>query len=309
MGERESSLRMELEIVESINSTLYFQDDRSYGSLLRQAFETKSLPEQFLKSHSESVGRLKDNSNYINWIDELNLDRAIKNLSETLCLDEYQNTVLPTLKKPSPLFRWKIVDLPTYILLDELVADMRQRTKDIFSRSKLTDSGFRYSTMDGTAGPFIVGNNNNSFASLIGITHELGHCLIESEFPPKTFLDKILGEVYAHAFEYQVIRGYIDSTSPALLIHWDKYHRQIDALNLNIFFMELNALTIKHKERFSPYCFDLFSLLLRESFFMMPGFQAAYLLASIHSKGIRNVCNAHESFDQLKALKTCKFQF
>lgn len=169
--------------------------------------------------------------------------------------------------------------IATEVLLNlPLLSPLSDEIREIFSSSKFSQADFAYRTLDGVTGPIIFGENSTRMISLIGIAHELGHCLIERRFGSENFYKKVLSETFAQIFEFETVHEYLLKHQPNLCVAWRTYQSDVDAINFILCLQESNHLL--HSNNQSDF-FDDDACALRESYFTAPGYQSVYALASM----------------------------
>jgi hypothetical protein len=131
--------------------------------------------------------------------------------------------------------------------------------------------------------PVIVGHNRRTCEALAGIAHEVGHYLVDSgiltgQLPP----DEVVSEAVAHFLEEETVVEFLRSCGSTSAIRpWRAYQRTVDRLNLLAFLSEARRVlrTPLHSRESVTWATD--AEVLRESMFVLPGYQLVYALASV----------------------------
>lgn len=125
----------------------------------------------------------------------------------------------------------------------------------------------------GSAGR-IYGRDAANVESLAGLAHELGHIEAEVRYPVSSLADQILSEVSAHLFESDMVISVIPS---AQVPDWQAYEAAVDRLNLRLCQLECgDILGLSLTDDLFSEC----SLLFRDSYFVVPGYQLVNAYAS-----------------------------
>lgn len=130
----------------------------------------------------------------------------------------------------------------------------------------------------------IHGYNDYSFLSLSRIIHEIGHCIFESAFKIRHWKQQLLSEAFAGLLEEKLSLHFLTlHTTKKECEHWCAYQRTIDILNIYCCLYEA-----KHFFNFTVKAalntFKKPTLVLRESLYILPGYQLAYLASTLMKK-------------------------
>lgn len=192
-------------------------------------------------------------------------------------MQDVNGTLVPAFKLPGVLSyslpRTAVETILSLPFLDELKDEISR----VFAESELENSTPFFRTILKNGRSVIYGSNSCRLSSLLGIAHELGHCLVENRVIRSTRKSGIISETIAQVLEeISVIEVLKDLSLPH--DHWVQYQRKLDALNFHFLAIEFGELM---KEVFpTDKVFKEGSFVFRDSLFLNPGYQIIYASSS-----------------------------
>ncbi len=245
----------------------------------------------YLKNDQETLTQLRKDFDFRLQIarKDLNLVNRVNKISQkgihkigkifSADLQEINQTIVPFLKVP-PVLRLQLPRLATDILLDlPFLRPFRNEIEKIFNNSEFCNQGPWYRTILKDNCSVICGEDATSVVSLLGIAHELGHCLSENLAKHYSWEIRLLSEATAQILEEVAVASYLNQFRlPCYETQWRQYQRSIDSLNLYFYEYERTLLSddFIDDEIFLPEV-----ALLRESLFNDIGYQAVYANATL----------------------------
>jgi len=114
----------------------------------------------------------------------------------------------------------------------------------------------------------------------LNLAHELGHCQVEASNPKDlSFCKRLKGEMSAYSWELKVAKYFLTENKYNDFL---KERKALDFMNHYLFLWELSQHP-KYKHKVEEYIDEIFNerfLVLRQTLFCTPGYQAVYSMAS-----------------------------
>lgn len=198
-------------------------------------------------------------------------------------LDDHHGKKVAILKVPA-FFKTEIGKQKASEFVSDLFSrsEAKSLVEEILSISQFSSEHVSFAThYKGLGVPYIVGSDSNTFRSLIGISHELGHCVWDRTFFSKdTYLARSLSEAYAHILEEETVMHCLSQKKmTSELGQWKNYQMAMDRLNFYFFDLEYSEVTMS--ENGDEPLISKPMRIFRSSYFIMPGLQPTYLVASL----------------------------
>jgi len=189
--------------------------------------------------------------------------------------------ILPAIKQPIFFTEGLGEEVLELILKNEIVKDFQPQIESIFKNSYFNNDDLQYKTVLNGSKSVIYGCKNNTWQSLIGITHELGHCISEGKHGYRSFASQLRSEYLAQILEENLVRNVLlERNMTTELKQWHRYQRIVDLLNFYFAIREYEELSnlsfIKSK------IFSKTAEALRETFIRNTGYQLVYGFASLN---------------------------
>jgi hypothetical protein len=179
---------------------------------------------------------------------------------------------LPALNLPAIFSMPLPVPALDVILLSPLLVDLKDEVYQIIEDSELSGGTPFFRTIRKNGRAAIFGSNHATLASLSGLAHELGHCLLERRASCLTRKTAILSETVAQILEEALVSEFLKSSGQDIET-WAWYQRKLDGLNLHFFEVESGS---------ESQFFSSASYVFRDSLFFNPGYQLVYANASLN---------------------------
>lgn len=185
----------------------------------------------------------------------------------------------------------------------KILSQHHESVYNILKLGEFKKGDHHYQTILKSGLPVPSGEDSQTLGSLTGLAHELGHCVWESKGIDYSLKGISDSETAAHLFEEYVVASILIEEG-LKSYDWHRYQTRIDALNLTLFLLEWedfqslaskeggssllatpsrSPLHFSHDLKISPL-----AMILRDTLCTMPGYQAAYAMASIQRLKLRS---------------------
>lgn len=200
-------------------------------------------------------------------------------------LQSIGDRVSPLLKIPE--FYKKTLPLRPSQILNNLFQNTTfgQAISSILEKSLFSKGDQRYRSYWQNSSMIVAGDDCPTGGALAAISHELGHCLFETV---NAGCIAEQSESFAQAFELVVVESVLGNADDRR--EWRQYQDDIDKLNYCFLFFELTSDLQSGVEKLGQVrtVLDPELLVLRESLFTKPGYQAVYAAASLNRRRLLN---------------------